>query len=149
MTEDNVVFDPKNMDTKFYAGDLRDWAIQDGKCFGVTQGGDIVYAPNKHPGEITSYEGYEMTRKQFAEAYPQVGLSLDGISKAKNNSQDKKTTWEDIENTLKNIQGSPVETDAEKLAYFKRKILSHLDNLQAEEDKKILPFPKTNPKKEG
>jgi gas vesicle protein len=56
---------------------------------------------------------------------------------------DKKTTWQDIENSLKNsVQNSPEETDPEKLAYFKNKILAHLDNLQAEEDKKIIPFPK-------
>ena len=59
-------------------------------------------------------------------------------------------SWTDIENTLKNgIQSSPGETDTEKLAYFKGKILAHLDNLQAEEDKKILPFPKTNQAKKG
>jgi hypothetical protein len=144
----DVVFNPTNMDTEFYAGDCRDWAIQDGRCFGIDPGGNIGYVPQKRPG-VVDYEGTRMTREEFAEMYPQVGLSLDGIPKAKNNSQDKKTTWEDIENTLKNIQGSPVETDAEKLAYFKGKVLAHLDNLQAEEDKKIIPFPKANPKKEG
>jgi hypothetical protein len=41
------------------------------------------------------------------------------------------------------MQNSPVETetDTDKLAYFKHKILAHLDKLQAEEDKKIIPFP--------
>jgi hypothetical protein len=72
----DVVFDPKNMDTKFYAGDLHDWAIQGDKCFYINPGKDIGYAHGKHPGEITSYEGTEMTRKQFAEAYPQAGLVL-------------------------------------------------------------------------
>jgi len=54
---------------------------------------------------------------------------------------DKKPfTWEDVEDTLKNT--TPIETDDEKLAYFKSKIIGHLDNLQAEQDKKIIPFPK-------
>ena len=67
-------------------------------------------------------------------------------------NENKPLSWTDIENILKNsMQNSPGETDAEKLAYFKKEILAHLDNLQAEEDKKILPFPKTNQaeKKEG
>jgi hypothetical protein len=52
-------------------------------------------------------------------------------------------TWTDIEIALKNsIQSSPGKTDEEKLAYFKKRIIDHLDNLQVEEDKKILPFPK-------
>jgi hypothetical protein len=43
----------------------------------------------------------------------------------------KPVTWTDIEILVKNsIQNSPVETDEEKLAYFKEKILNHLDNLQ-------------------
>ena len=64
-------------------------------------------------------------------------------------SDKKPLSWTDIENNLKNIiENSPGETDEEKLAYFKGKVLAHLDNLQAEEDKKILPFPKTKqPKK--
>jgi len=70
------IFDPNNMDTEFYAGDSCDWAIQDGKCFGINPGENIGYAPNKHPGEVTSYEGHKVTRKQFAEMYPQIGLSL-------------------------------------------------------------------------
>jgi len=74
--ENDVIFDPTNMDTAFYAGDLHDWAIQDDKCFGINLGKDIYYANGKHPGEITSYEGYEMSRKEFAEMYPQVGLTL-------------------------------------------------------------------------
>jgi len=60
-------------------------------------------------------------------------------------SDKKPLSWTDIENTLKNsIQNSPGETDEEKLTYFKGKILAHLDNLQAEEDKRVLPFPKTH-----
>ena len=56
---------------------------------------------------------------------------------------DKKSiTWDNIENSLKNINNKPDETDKEKLAYFKSKIIEHLDNLQAEEDKKIILFPK-------
>ena len=55
----------------------------------------------------------------------------------------KPVTWTDIENNLRNsMQNGPVETDEEKLAYFKEKILNHLDNLEKEEDKKIIPFPK-------
>jgi len=61
---------------------------------------------------------------------------------------DKPLTWTDIEISLKNsIANSPGETDAEKLAYFKKKIISHLDTLQDEEDKKIIPFPKKKPGK--
>ena len=63
-------------------------------------------------------------------------------------NEKKPLSWTDIENILKNsIQNSPGETDAEKLAYFKGKILAHLDNLQAEEDKKILPFPQKTKQK--
>jgi hypothetical protein len=54
----------------------------------------------------------------------------------------KPLTWEDIENDLKNaIQNSPGETDQKKLEYFKANILGHLDKLQEEEDKKVIPFP--------
>jgi len=63
-------------------------------------------------------------------------------------NDEKPITWEDIENSLKNaIQNSPGEMDAEKLAYFKKQMLDHLDNLQAREDEKIIPFPKDNPSK--
>jgi hypothetical protein len=55
----------------------------------------------------------------------------------------KPLSWTDIEIALKNsIQNSPGETDAEKSVYFKKKILAHLDKLQEEEDKKVIPFPK-------
>jgi len=55
----------------------------------------------------------------------------------------KPVTWTDIENNLRNsIQNGPIETDEKRLASFKEKILNHLDNLQKEEDKKIIPFPK-------
>jgi len=55
----------------------------------------------------------------------------------------KPVTWTDIEISLRNsMQNGPVETDEEKLAYLKEKILNHLDNIQKEEDKKIIPFPK-------
>jgi hypothetical protein len=51
-------------------------------------------------------------------------------------------TWTDIEITLKNSTQSGLgETDGEKLACFKKGIMDHLENLQVEEDKKILPFP--------
>jgi hypothetical protein len=66
-------------------------------------------------------------------------------------SKKKTVSWPDIKNTLKNnIQNSSEETDAEKLAYFKKEILSHLEKLQAEEDKKVIPFPqkKQNKQKE-
>jgi hypothetical protein len=43
------------------------------------------------------------------------------------------------------MQNSPGETDAEKLAYFKTQILNHLDKLQVEEDKKVIPFQENNP----
>ena len=63
--------------------------------------------------------------------------------------EEKPSTWAEIENTFKNyIQNGGGEMDDETLAYFKRKILAHLDNLQAKEDKKILPFPKANQKKD-
>jgi hypothetical protein len=52
-------------------------------------------------------------------------------------------SWLDIETALKNgVQNSPGKTDSEKLAYFNDKIIAHLDNVQAEEDKKVIPFPK-------
>jgi len=57
-------------------------------------------------------------------------------------SEEKPITWEDIENNFKNnINNNPDETDEEKLEYFKSKIIAHLDKLQLEEDKKIIPFP--------
>jgi len=53
------------------------------------------------------------------------------------------TTWYDIEKNLQNSKDIPPdETDKEKLNYFKDKLIKHLDKLQAEEDKKIIPFPK-------
>jgi len=55
----------------------------------------------------------------------------------------KPVTWTDIEILVENsMQNGPVKTDEEKLACFKEKIINHLDNLQKEEDKKIIPFPK-------
>jgi len=55
----------------------------------------------------------------------------------------KPVTWTDIEISLRNsIQNGPIETDEERLASFKEKILNHLDNLQKEEDKKVISFPK-------
>jgi hypothetical protein len=55
----------------------------------------------------------------------------------------KPMTWTDIEISLKNnLANSPGETDEGKLAYFKKGILDHLNILQAEEDKKIIPFPR-------
>jgi hypothetical protein len=56
---------------------------------------------------------------------------------------EKKTmTWEDIENTFAKLNNNPIETDPDKLEYFKEKLLGHLDNIQKkEEDKKIIPFP--------
>jgi hypothetical protein len=72
----DIKFDPKNRDTRFFEGDTKDWAIQDGKCFGINPGRDIGYAPNKHPGEVTSYEGHEVSREEFARMYPQIGLEL-------------------------------------------------------------------------
>jgi hypothetical protein len=54
----------------------------------------------------------------------------------------KETTWSDIENTMRNIEpGTSLEQDKDKLEYFRQKILGHLDNLQAEEDKNVIPFP--------
>jgi hypothetical protein len=76
MKMDDPVFDPKNMDTRFFVGDCRDWAIQDRKCFGINPGGTIGYVPQKVLVDITCKEGTEVTRKQFAEAYPQIGLLL-------------------------------------------------------------------------
>jgi hypothetical protein len=82
---------------------------------------------------------------------------LDLEAQAKNTAgeakreKEKLLTWTDIEISLKNsLQNSPgeTETEAEKLAYFKKAILSHLDNLQAEEDKKVIPFPNKKQKKQ-
>ena len=54
----------------------------------------------------------------------------------------KETTWSDIVNTMRNIEPETnSEQDKDKLEYFRQKILGHLDNLQAEEDKKVIPFP--------
>jgi len=58
--------------------------------------------------------------------------------------EEKPFSWEDVEDILKNT--TPSGTDDEKLAYFKSKIIGHLNNLQAEEDKKIIPFPNKNKK---
>jgi len=61
----------------------------------------------------------------------------------KTNFDKKPITWEDIEDNLKNnIKNNPYEAYDEKLEYFKSKILDHLDNLQSEEDKKIISFQK-------
>jgi len=60
----------------------------------------------------------------------------------KTNCEKPPTTWYDIENNLKNMKNIPIETNDENLNYFKNKIIEHLDNLQAEEDKKIITFPK-------
>ena len=58
-------------------------------------------------------------------------------------------TWTDIEVMLKNsLASNPGETEEEKLAYFKKGILDHLQTLQAEEDKKVLPFRKKKASKE-
>ena len=35
----------------------------------------------------------------------------------------------------------------EKLEYFRKKILDHLDKLQDEQNKKVIPFPKKKPGK--
>jgi hypothetical protein len=58
-------------------------------------------------------------------------------------SENKKPlTWAEIENILRNsIANSPGETNEEKLACFKKKIIDHLDTLQEKQDKKIIPFP--------
>jgi hypothetical protein len=51
-------------------------------------------------------------------------------------------TWDDIERDFReSLKNSPGESDQEKLDYFKKKLLRHLDTLQAAEDKKIKPFP--------
>jgi len=51
--------------------------------------------------------------------------------------------WEDLEKQAESLKNSPIDTDKEKLDYFKEKILGHLDKLQKEENyKKIIPFPK-------
>jgi len=60
-------------------------------------------------------------------------------------TEKKPVTWEDIENSINdNNNNKPDETDEEKLAYFKSKIIAHLDKLQLEEDKKIISFPIKN-----
>jgi len=57
----------------------------------------------------------------------------------------KPFTWDDIEKTFEELKKNPIETDNEKLEYFKKKMLGHLDELQKkEEEKKIIPFPKVN-----
>jgi len=58
----------------------------------------------------------------------------------KTNFDKKPLTWEDIEDNLKNSSSTPADDD--KLEYFRSIIIDHLDNLQKEEDKKIIPFPK-------
>ena len=59
---------------------------------------------------------------------------------------DKPMTWTDIKTSLKNSEAKgPVKIDPEKLEYFKKMILCHLDSLQAEADKKAIPFPKKKP----
>ena len=65
-------------------------------------------------------------------------------------TEEKQLTWDDIEKQMRDIKAkSPVETDKEKLEYFKKKILGHLDNLQEEINKeKIIPFPKQPYKQE-
>jgi len=55
-------------------------------------------------------------------------------------SGEKSLTWDDIENFLKNsTRDGAGEGDGEMLAYFKQKILNHLDALQ-KKDEKIIPF---------
>jgi hypothetical protein len=61
---------------------------------------------------------------------------------------EKPLSWTDIEISFMNsTQNGSGETDGENLAYFKKKILAHLEGLQAEEDKKIIPFPAGKPKR--
>ena len=52
-------------------------------------------------------------------------------------------TWEDIENLLKEMQNkkNSGETDEEQLSYFKEKAIRHLDKIQKEENKNVIPFP--------
>ena len=71
----DVVFDPKQKGTRFFCGDSADWAVySDGKCFGVNPGQNIGYAPNKNCMDVFYQEGTEVSRKQFAEMYPQLRL---------------------------------------------------------------------------
>jgi len=59
-------------------------------------------------------------------------------------NNEKPITWSDIENSLnESIKNGNGDTDAEKLEYFRNKILGHLDNLQKDENKKIIQFPKS------
>jgi len=89
-----------------------------------------------------------MAKKKIQELSPETQAGNATVEAKR--EKEKPLTWTDIEISLKNgIQNSPGETEAEKLAYFKKQILSHLDNLQAEEDKKVIPFPQKNRMDEG
>ena len=58
-------------------------------------------------------------------------------------AEKKPFTWEDFEKTYEELKNNPIDTDNEKLEYFKKKILGHLDELHKKEvDEKIIPFPK-------
>jgi hypothetical protein len=61
----------------------------------------------------------------------------DGKTMGKN----KDVTWEDIEKQVEELKKNPIKIDDDVFEDFKKKMLNHLDNLQAEEDKKIIPFP--------
>jgi hypothetical protein len=55
----------------------------------------------------------------------------------------KQVTWEEIEADLRaSFNNAPGETDQEKLEYFRKLIIGHLDSQQEEIEKKnIIAFP--------
>jgi hypothetical protein len=89
-------------------------------------------------GEIeNSIDDYEQKEKYCSIELPPY--FIDYFEEIKKNP----LTWDDIENSLRNsIRNAPGETDQEKLDYFKKKIIGHLDKQQEEIEKKnIIPFP--------
>jgi len=77
-----IIFDPKNMETEYYQGDSWDWAIQEEKCFGVNPGTEITYRPSKQANEIRMYEGTKCSRFDFGIWYPQTEIFSSKINDA-------------------------------------------------------------------
>ena len=98
--------------------------------------------PRPYPFRLLYTKDTEQIKKIIDNSIPK---QITDVAKA----GEKPLSWTDIEISLKNsLSNSPGETDEEKLAYFKKGILDHLNILQAEEDKKIIPFPRKKQEKE-